>query len=331
MKRLIPIIFLLTVSGCSETVWRVERKPETVYTEGVQSERLHADSLLDIFDWKICGDVVAVMTSDREGIVKLYSYPDFIYLGEDLRYGRGPEEYLSANWAADIRKGMISLYDMNKRVINEYRVGTDGLQKAGQAEMSGSQDGSPLPPYVRIVRLSDEKVICQIADPHTNHMVCVNMDTWEQESDLADMLRDKDSDLDQYLCYFQYIDSNGKYLVRAFESIEKIDIYRIDAGSEVCPEVAIEGDIQVPDMENMHYTGVSCGTISFAVLHYSAADAAYNIELYDYSGRQLANIRAGNSCVALLYDEQRRTVYTGDESEDGVYITRYNLPVCRKN
>lgn len=201
MKRLIPIIFLLTVSGCSETVWRVERKPETVYTEGVQSERLHADSLLDIFDWKICGDVVAVMTSD----------------------------------------------------------------------------------------------------------------------------------LDQYLCYFQYIDSNGKYLVRAFESIEKIDIYRIDAGSEVCPEVAIEGDIQVPDMENMHYTGVSCGTTSFAVLHYSAADAAYNIELYDYSGRQLANIRAGNSCVALLYDEQRRTVYTGDESEDVVYITRYNLPVCRKN
>ena len=136
------------------------------------------------------------------------------------------------------------------------------------------------------------------------------------------MLDGRDKARNQYLDYFYCIDATQEYVVRAFERIEEIDVYKSSSHDYYDPYLSIKTDVNFLS-EDTYYLDVDCGTYSFAVCRYEK-HGCY-LEVYDYEGNMKHNIPTANLIYNIIYDEEQGKIYAYAEDIEEPTILVYSL------
>lgn len=324
--RLICVLSILAfmVQGCVSAEWRIVSKEECESTF-VMPDKIVLDSTLALRTWKRIGDyVVMLIPGNAREVVHIYTFPEFDFCGSHLRYGRDSDEYLSMNLMGGNFYNSFSLYDMNNKMIRQYSVSDLQLDEVSRSQMHdlGTDKGNLLPSYVDILRIDDEKYLFHVSDRTSEELILADINGHRPISRLCDMLTYRDWSKDQYYDYFYQLDASAAHVVRVFESLDKIDIYKIFS-TEIKPSLSIEGASKQMSGE-IYYLAVDCGDTSFAVCR-AGNEKGCVLEVYDYDGKMLSNIQTDHRIYNIIYDEEYKRVYAYAEDLDEPNILVYRL------
>lgn len=324
--RLICVLSLLAfmVQGCVSAEWRIVSKEKCESTR-VIPDKIVLDSTLALRTWERVGDYVVMLLPGNVGeVVHIYTFPEFGFCGSYLRYGRDSDEYLSMNLMGGNFNNSFSLYDMNNKIIRQYSVSDLQLDEVSIFPMHdlGTDKGNLLPSYVDILRIDDVRFLFHVSDRTSEELILADINGRRPISRLCDMLTYRDWTKDQYLEYFYQLDASATHVVRAFENLEKIDIYKIFP-TEIKPSVSIEGSSKQMSGD-IYNLAVDCGDASFAVCR-AGNEKCCVLEVYDYDGKMLSNIQTDNQIYNIIYDEEYKRIYAYAEDLDEPTILVYQL------
>lgn len=322
-SRYLLICILVVLTSCSPVHWKIIEKGDCTPSL-LSPQTILLDSTLSVLSWSRVGDHVVMTVPNDNAVIHVYSYPEFEFESQYLLYGRAADEYLSANLVEGNINDTFALYDMNNKFIKEYAFNSQGISEISKVDLKGknTRRSSVLPPYVNILRISDDVHLFRIADATIEELRLIGLTDWKEYGDLYDMLTIRDKNVDQYMDYFCCLDATSDYIVRAYETIDKIDIYKFD-NEQFHPWLSIESTpLQITG--NSYYFDVDCACNSFAVSRYHSEDKC-NLEVYDYSGRILYAVPTEHLIYNIIYDESESKIYAFSDSSEEPTVLEYNL------
>ena len=239
-RRFLLLCILAILQSCSSVHWNIIER-EDCTPSLLFPQTIVLDSTLSVVSWIRVGDHVVMTVPNDNAVIHVYSYPEFKFESQYLLYGRAADEYLSANLVEGNINDTFALYDMNNKFIKEYEFNSLGITEISKVDLKGknARRSSVLPPYVNILRISDDVHLFRIADATIEELRLIGLTDWKEYGDLYDMLTIRDKNVDQYMDYFCCLDATSDYIVRAYETIDKIDIYKFD-NEQFHPWLSIE-------------------------------------------------------------------------------------------
>lgn len=333
MKRIvISAVCIILVIACTErqdTYYTTIIKTDVIGTE-LCSDIVSPDSTVTLFNWCLVDDNLAINSSQTEGIIQLWSWPGLHYKNKVLKIGRGPGEFISANWAECALNNKIALYDIPSRRIRSYVIQRDSLFLCLDYDLIGTnaEEKSLLKPYVNILQINDSIYVMRASDRSRDELSVVDLSNKNILSFYRDILK-RDRTKDQYLGYDYLLKTNGKYIIKAYESFNRIEILELSDDKDLVPRYVITDSLESQNSTLIYYNDIICTDNWFACLFAgNSSGNAVVLELYNYKGEQLDRIKLNHSLTHILYDKERHVFcgYDANSEENYFYLFSYVMP-----
>ena len=323
MKRFFIVFAVISLVACngSSGLREVEK---TMPLKTVVATSVKVDSMIN-FAWGHLNEEYLITQMYGKGhILQMWSWPDLNLVGEFLDRGRGEGEFLAVNWCKSVQKDVVSIYDVPNRVLRSYDIKAGMVTLNREYQLFGDvKKVDILKPYVDALQIDDEHFILRASDASKDELALVNLAKQEVLTVYEDIM-ERNVDADQYLDYNYLMDGTAKYIVKAYENLNRIDILQLnkDAISAKC--VITEGP-QVSNEDHYYYMDVVCSEDVFLCLHNPLGAQNSIIEIYDYAGNMLGNLDVGMYFTNIEYDALRGEIlcYNGDSDENLFYIVKW--------
>lgn len=328
VKNRTSALFLILLLACADGTqlgYQTVAKNEAI-TLKVEADSVVPDSTIALRDWQLTDEVLAIHSLNADGMVQLWKWPELQHRHSFLRIGRGPDEFLAANWCACASKDRIALYDMPSRKMRSFLLRRDSLIPGRTYELIGRNpvEKTLLKPYVAILEINDSIFVLRSSDPHEDELSVADLSNGKILSRYEDIL-DRDPSEDQYLAYDYSLGTNGKYVVKAYEILDRVEILELTDDYALTPRWVIAGSHPSRSGRPVCYHAVRCEADWFACLFAGDSSAGSVLECYDYAGNQLDRIRLDRSLTHVVYAEKEGVFcgYDADSEGNCFYLFRY--------
>ena len=124
----------------------------------------------------------------------------------------------------------------------------------------------------------------------------------------------------------------NKYLVTAYNRVERIVIYSIENNYKLSPTIILNGFLN-ESPEKYYYSDVVCDKNFFYLLSqknvdFTNIDGYSHIEVYDYSGNNIALLKLDILAKRMLIDKINNRFLFLSQLDDKIHIG--NIPVLKK-
>lgn len=315
-------------AGGQDTYYTTIIKNDAIKLE-LCSEIVYPDSLVTLYNWCLLDDNIVIYTPQNDGIIQLWSWPELNYKNKFIRIGRGPDEFISANWAECALSDKLVLYDIPGKKIKSYAIQKDSLFLCQACDLIGTnaQETSLLKPYVNILQVNDSIYVMRASDRSQDELSVVDLSNKKVLSFYKDILK-RDGAKDQYLAYDYLLKTNGRYIIKAYESFDRIEILELTDHYDLIVRCVITDSAESQNSALIYYNDIICTDNWFACLFAgNSTGSGAVLELYDYNGQQLDRIGLDQALTHILYDEKRDLFCGYDVNSEGNNFYLFHYPI----
>lgn len=300
-----------------------------------------------MFSFDIQDSLIIASNSDKEGGWTILTLNGFKPLGQFLKTGNGPEEFLSVPWAASCwpveKDGDISYFlaDMNKRRMFEFRL-YESLDK-GTPVLKLLEDGFPYPCF-NMLWLEESTCFYRVLTEDDHQKRLERFFLKDGESTPADMVECLNSayllpssDFNLLSADMGYSRDNNR-IIEVPIALNYINIYSPDGASRktICigKKIYTLKWLQGLERAEVPYTFSQLQIYDdfFAVMYLGETEWSYqlgrteipHIYCFDYEGNPLADILVDRQVTGFDFDFAGRGLYVNDLITESFW--RYDLP-----
>lgn len=345
-KRFVVLTLLIVIVSCFSCSEKSKESYSIVKSFPVETELTNGrvltqfnDELEAVVLFK-AGNYIISYKMGAESFCSVYDR-DYNKLGEILRNGRGPGEYLSPfyNGQYEVENGETKIWVSNLDRKNMEKINVDKTLKNGLPEveeiidLSEIKDAGPIYTYY-----VNENMLAGLCIDRSQEFSIFGYDVAANEITVLDNFWEIPEENRMLLStQIARIKPDKSKLMSFYARSPHIDLYDIDAaankiershtvfyGQKISPELAVEDGMMNFYYMLMHTTDDHIYMMMSNSNPLNESDN-YFIHVYDWDGVPVASMKCGK-CTSFYIDEDARLVYLLDrDSEDG-FVTVYDMP-----
>ena len=301
-------------------------------------------------NFKIFDSLLIFATNDNEGFWSFVSLADKRTLGQFLRRGQGPNEFLfspslqtRANFFSDNGKQYIAIYDCQRGKV--YKMDIDESLKTGKLSMSTMKESAPRFLF-NFVRLDADRFLCRTLDSTRTQQPRYIMNSQQNESNpvLEKLNRAKVHVCLNPAYYFNIISAIIKYnqerdlVVEVPTMLNYLNLYSIDGSFEktICIGKKLNSiekieTLHLPDLVTTFYDlrlydnflGVVFVNETEMALQVTGRTKFPSIFLFDWEGNPLAELKLDRHLTSFDIDFSTGFLYGLDKISEEFF--RYDI------
>lgn len=301
----------------------------------LDADSIHIHQTLDLWEWKMNNNQLLIFSPlNLNGILYSFSLPTLEFQYKYGRIGRGPDEFIAANWTNTLHKNHVSLYDIPQRKLHIYTTSADTMYQIQEYEI-GKWTGEICKPYTNIQEINDsiylfkadmkKNSILEVMDIKNNRLLFTTSPFLKHDPKLNPFL-------------FSYVISyNHNTLILAYKYMNRIEFYHVSPDYTLTPKLVIGNDqdqhkIFYESQQNFnklipYYHTICCTDKYIFVLNQSMTKQApfhSVIDQYTYTGEPVMRFILDQYINNITIDELNHKIYAYNSLKESNYIYFYS-------
>ncbi len=188
-------------------------------------------------DWNISHNKIVTRNLESNDFIKVYSYPEFKWLYNYGKNGKGPEEWIVQNWGIAQNSEQVILYDIMNKSLRIFDI--DSIKLTCSATYKLSTGERLCPPFTQIRQFNDSLFLLK-EDEEETYLHLMNLPNKHIYSSYKCKLRKKNKH--SYTPFDYIFEVSGNNIMLAYRYMKRIEFLKIDEFYNLIPFLIIGND-----------------------------------------------------------------------------------------
>jgi hypothetical protein len=291
------------------------------------------DKAVNLWNWKLVNDKVVARVSDEDNLLFIYSFPDFKLLYKYGSKGKGPGEYITANWGQTQDDDAVILYDIMRKSLFNLQVQEDSIHVKETYPLLEEIEGHPgmTKPFTMIQRLDEDRFLMKVEGREATALEIIDLKNPQLLSSYPIEFENRSRELGHPPFTFT-ISFHDNSLVLGYKYMNRIEFYRVTDDNQIEPTLVIGDDKdQTHLMQKQwksYYTDLlNDGKYVYLVNHFSEDSSlpVTHIDVYTLDGTPVKRLKLDRLIGEMLIDSKTNRLYTYTQAEEADLIHIYDL------
>lgn len=320
LQYLIPMTVTMVAAGCANESKHEKSEPKEVAITMADSIII-ADNASQIRRMSVADNAVLMVTNDRDGFIKLLSYPDFTCVDSAGTTGHGPGEWIVVMTGKSVNSGEIPVYDIMNRSLRVAKIADSSIVISDPIELPTDEKEGLCMPYGNLIKGAGKYWYAKENDLRRSKLSAIDFQTGEVNGtftpDLEISERIKGYPNDDYS-----LDADSKRVVVGYAKANKIVV--LDADS--LNVVAVVGEENGFEADKEYTINVTAQAGKFYLLQsLDNSSEGVIVRVVDGGGNELDWLRLDRAVQDIAFDDDGRLIGIS-ETPDANICFRYELP-----
>ncbi len=252
MLKITIAFIILTLISChphqNNKQKGIKYLPEAKFKNSISIRHKDSIKLKDVFhltDWNISHNKIITRNLEANNFIRVYSYPEFKWLYNYGKNGKGPEEWIVQNWGRAQNSEQIILYDIMRKSLCIFD--TDSIKFKLSATYKLSSEDKLCPPFTQIKQFNDSLFLLK-EDEEETYLHLMNLSNKHIYSSYKCKLRKKNKH--SYTPFDYIFEILGNNVMLAYCYMNRIEFLKIDESHSLIPFLIIGNDYNYSQIKN---------------------------------------------------------------------------------